>query len=95
MGGVSPRKSFGGLFKAQKTKVSKSDRQKLRESLKIFDFSSDSGSGEEGEMGEGVSVKISIKPKPTPPVAKATTDVKREVKGESGEQKRQSKPNVR
>ena len=59
-------KKVGGLYKAQKTsKISKSAQQKLQESLKIFDFSSDSGSEEE----EVVPVKKPAKSKTTPPAA--------------------------
>ncbi|CAI8004150.1 Probable serine/threonine-protein kinase drkD [Geodia barretti] len=93
LSGVSPRKKYGSLFKAQKPKLSKTERQKLKESLSIFDFgSSDSESeeeGEGGEEGEGViAAKIQIKPKPLPPVAKVTGE-KTEVKSEAGTQKRQ------
>ena len=64
-GGASPRK-FGGLYKAQKpgAKLSKSAHQKLRESLKIFDFSSDSESEDEGVT----PVKKPAKPKARPPI---------------------------
>ena len=74
--------------------MSKKDHQKLKESLKIFDFGSDSDSGEEGETGEGVVVKKPVKPKCPPPVAKET-DKKREVKGEQETRKQPNKPNVR
>ena len=77
MGGVLPRK-FGGLFKP-KAKLSKTAHQKLRESLKIFDFSSDSGS--EGEE-EGVAVKKPTKPKAPPSIEMNAESVK--VKGENG-----------
>ena len=75
--------------------MSKNEHQKLKESLRIFDFGSDSESGEEGEEseeGEGVlSVKKQIKLKAPPPVAKVTG-----VKTESEEKKqKQSTTNFR
>ena len=72
MGGVSPRKKFSGLFKAQKPKISKTAHKKLRESLKIFDFDSES----DGE--DDIAEKKPIKSK-APPTSKAVT---KEVKGE-------------
>ena len=76
---VSSRKKLGGLFKAQrpKSKLSKTAHQKLRESLKVFDFSSDSESGEEEELAP---VRKPVRPKAPPPVK---VDTKRdEVKGQ-------------
>ena len=70
-GAGSGGKKVGGLYKAQRTgKVSKSAQQKLQESLKIFDFSSDSGSEEE----EVVPVKKPAKRKTTPPAAPSVSE---------------------
>ena len=102
LGGASPRRKFGALFKAQKPKMSKTEHQKLKESLSIFDFGSDSDSGGEGEEEEErerervLAPKKQIKPKPPPPVAKATggkTEVKGE--GETATQKKQQNSNFR
>ena len=76
---VSSRKKFGGLFKAQrpKAKLSKTAHQKLRESLKVFDFSSDSESGEDEEL---VPVRKPVRPKAPPPMKVDTKG--NEVKGQ-------------
>ena len=58
-GGGGGRK-YGGLYKVQGTKTSKSEQRKLVKSLKIFDFSSDSESEKEEEE---VPVRKAGKPK--------------------------------
>ena len=90
MGGASPRKSGGGLFKAQKPR-SKMTKKKLKESLKIFDFSSDSGS--DGEEDEVLIKKPTKIPKATPTIQMTGETVK--VKGEGSPKSKQSNTNYR
>ena len=91
VGGASPRKKFGGLFKAQKpkAKLSKSAHQKLKESLRIFDFSSDSGSDDEEDTPP---VKKPVRPKAPPTIKMA--DETEEVNGEGSLATPKPKSNV-